>query len=249
MKLHLDCSYTRLQAGDVGITRVVRGLARELPAVAPANTEVRLVAYHPSGFRRTGSAQTAPGRRATRRPPGKRLYALSGNVRVRRFIKSLIPVALQVAAWRLFSRLAFGRLSAALPEAGIRPGDVVIAGDAGWSYDLWDNTRRAAAQGARIVTIVYDLIPIHQPQFCAPVHRRLFEDWLLEALRCSDALLCISEATRAELGPLQRRQGVAMPAVGFLCARRRTAARARRAGAGPQPVSAERMLFPDRRQH
>jgi alpha-1,2-rhamnosyltransferase len=139
------------------------------------------------------------------------LYRVSGSNTLRRLVKGMLPVALQVAAWRLFSRVAFSRLTGALPRAEISAGDIVIVGDAGWTYDVWSCVDRAAQQGARIATIVYDLIPLSQPQFCAPVYRRQFVAWLQEALRRSDAILCISEASRVELESYCREKSLACP--------------------------------------
>jgi glycosyltransferase involved in cell wall biosynthesis len=196
MRLHLDCSYTRLQRGNVGITRVVRGLAHGLPAA-----QLGLVAYHSDGFRKVESLDQAasPDTGEPNNGLWQFLYRLSGSNAVRGLVKAAVPVAIQVAAWRLFSRIAFSRLAEALPRAEIRAGDVVVVGDAGWTYDVWSCVDQVARDGARIATIVYDLIPVNQPQFCAPAYRRQFAAWLQDALRRSDAILCISEATRAEL--------------------------------------------------
>lgn len=211
MKLHLDCSYTRLQRGNIGITRVVRGLARGLP-----DGQLRLVVFHSDGFKSVDSLDE-PDRPAASTPGAglwRRLYLLSGSNAVRRLIKALVPVAIQVGAWRFFSRLTFSRVAELLPHADIRTGDVVIAGDASWTYDVWSCAAQAAQSGARIATIVYDLIPVNHPQYCAPALRRLFEDWLKEALRRSDAILCISEATRAELEQYCRERQLRCPPTG-----------------------------------
>jgi len=193
MRLHFDCTYTRQQAADVGITRVVRGLARGLREAQP-QAEVRFVTYHRDGFRQAPSADAAPPAQAS-----GSLYRLSERIWVRRLVKAMIPVSWQVAAWRLFARPIYSRLAEALPPAELRPGDILVLGDAGWGYDLWPLVEAAKRRGVRIVTIVYDLIPLNHPQYCAPAYRKLFGDWLPGALRASDAIVCISEATRAEL--------------------------------------------------
>ncbi len=193
MRIHFDCTFTRLQAADVGITRVVRGLARGLREARP-ELDVRFLAWHRDGFRAAPSAQPAA-------PAGAAdgLYRLSGEPWVRRLVKALAPMELQVRAWRRFAARTYSRLADALPPADIRAGDIVVAGDAGWGYDVHACTARARGLGARVATIVYDLIPVHHPEYCSPAHRRLFADWLPGALESSDALLCISEATREEL--------------------------------------------------
>ncbi len=208
MRLHLECSYTRLQRGNVGITRVVRGLARGLPAA-----QLRFVVFHTGGFRSVESLHESGllGAPAPEEGLWRRLYRLSGSNSVRQLIKTLVPAAIQVGAWRLFSRIAFDRFADPLPRAEIRAGDVVVVGDASWNYDVWSCAGPAAKGGARIATIVYDLIPISHPQFCAPALRRIFETWLQGALSHSDAILCISEATRAELEQYCRERQLRCP--------------------------------------
>jgi glycosyltransferase involved in cell wall biosynthesis len=141
----------------------------------------------------------------------RRLYDLSGNIALRRLVKAAIPVKLQVCVWKAFSRLTFSRLADNLPLADILPEDVVVVADASWSYDVWHCVEQAAGQGARVATIVYDLIPLNYPQFCAPVHRLIFEEWFRQALDHSDALLCISEATRAEVEQYCNSKGLRCP--------------------------------------
>jgi glycosyltransferase involved in cell wall biosynthesis len=193
MRVHVDCTFTRLQAAEVGITRVVRGLARGLREARP-DLDVRFVAWYRDGFREAPSADAPPAQAAP-----DRLYRLSGRPWARRLVKALTPLELQLWAWRRFSDRTYSRLADALPPADIRAGDLVVAGDAGWGYDVHACTRRARRLGARVATIAYDLIPVHHPEYCSAAHRRLFEDWLPGALETSDAMLCISAATREEL--------------------------------------------------
>lgn len=209
-RVFLDCTHTRLQGAEVGITRVVRGLARGLAA---CGEDVRPVAWHRDGFRVAPSVEpeTAAGTGAGGHGATAGLYRLSGEPWVRRLAKRLTPPALQVAAWRRFGRRAFSTFSEALPAAGIGAGDLLVAADAGWNYDLWPAARHAREAGARVVTVVYDLIPANQPQYCAPAHRRLFAGWLSGALAESDALLCISEATRSDVEAHCRRLGLRCP--------------------------------------
>jgi len=200
MRLHLDCSYTRLQSSSIGITRVVRGLARGLSGLEQRGIELRLAVFHKAGLRRAGSAEMAPAAVPAKAAAGWRdLVRLSGDMRARRLVERTIPVPLQVLIWRRFSRLAYSRLADALPPAEISAGDILVVGDASWNYDIWSCVAAEVQRGVRIVTILYDLIPVRHPEFCAAAYRRLFEDWLQGALRHSDALLCISEATRTEI--------------------------------------------------
>ncbi|MES1264807.1 MAG: glycosyltransferase family 1 protein, partial [Variovorax sp.] len=124
---------------------------------------------------------------------------LSGRPWLRHLVKTIAPAPLQLWAWRHFSRITYSNLSAALPPADFGAGDILVAGDAGWGYDVWACARAAQRRGARVVTILYDLIPLNHPEYCSEAHQLLFRQWLPGALATSDAILCISEASRAEL--------------------------------------------------
>ena len=50
--------------------------------------------------------------------------------------------------------------------------------------------------GGKIGTILYDLIPIENPQFCTPIARRAFELWLYHITDECDAIFSISKAVQ-----------------------------------------------------
>lgn len=205
MTWYVDCTYTRLQAAEVGITRVVRGLARGLREADPA-IDVRFAAYHSEGFRRAPSASAEPAGGTS-----GSLYRLSERPELRHAVKALTPIWLQEWVWGCFSRFTYSRLADRLPRADIGADDIVVLCDASWGYDVWSCVDKAAKQGARIVTMVHDLIPITHPEFCAPVLTLIFENWLKEALRRSDALLCNSVATRREVEHYCRARSLQCP--------------------------------------
>ncbi|MBF6907419.1 glycosyltransferase family 1 protein, partial [Acinetobacter baumannii] len=53
--------------------------------------------------------------------------------------------------------------------------------------------------GGRVVSVVYDLIPLRLPEFCDAVLAGVFRRWLELAVRKSDMLLCISQAVQDEV--------------------------------------------------
>ena len=64
---------------------------------------------------------------------------------------------------------------------------------------------------AEVVLVVYDLIPLRHPAFCAPLFSHVFGRWLPRMLACSDAVACISGATEQDLRAWCAQQGVALP--------------------------------------
>ncbi len=54
-------------------------------------------------------------------------------------------------------------------------------------------------RGIRFVLTVHDLIPLSRPETVSRPYRLQFAAWLARSLAIADAVLCVSEATRAEL--------------------------------------------------
>ncbi len=85
----------------------------------------------------------------------------------------------------------------------IRPGagDVVVILDPWWRCPeaFWRSVEKARRNGARVGTVVYDLIPLTHPEFAGPRHAERFGRWLQRAADHSDFFLAISATVRDEL--------------------------------------------------
>lgn len=83
----------------------------------------------------------------------------------------------------------------------VRPGDILFMLDATWiDYEhflpVFEKIRKG---GGKIITMVYDLIPIRFPDNCAQVVKDAFEPWLKSAIKQSDQLVCISQSVAEDL--------------------------------------------------
>ena len=99
-------------------------------------------------------------------------------------------------------------------------GDVLLMLDSSWArygefHPVFAQVRKARA---RIVTAIYDLLPLLLP----PGHiveggKEWFEGWVRDAIRQSDALVCISRTVADEVIGYVQREGLARPgfAVGY----------------------------------
>lgn len=84
----------------------------------------------------------------------------------------------------------------------IRAGDVFLAADSSWVYDVRSVLDRAGAAGATRAAIVCDVLPLTHPEFFTAGTVRYFRGWLREILPRLDAIVTISDATRDELAAL-----------------------------------------------
>lgn len=195
-RLFMDVSYTRTQHGNVGITRTVRRLLDELEAI----TSCKPVVFHRSGFRLLaqpeGSKNATDARTVDNIPGG--LFRWLNSAPVRK-LASLVPKAVLHRAWRLNNDLTFDSLSRDEEPLVFRSGDCLVLADQSWNYRVWLAARQARAQGASIVLVLYDLIPIRHPEFCPPLFTDVFRIWLVRMLGCADVVMCISASTEADL--------------------------------------------------
>jgi glycosyltransferase involved in cell wall biosynthesis len=206
-RVFVDTTYTRIQHGNVGITRTVRRLTEELARLGPCTA----VAWHGSGFRAVGpqapaGASPAPATSGL----AARAFHWAHSPAMRRLAERL-PVTWVRAGWALANRLTFSRLSARDPAVAFARGDLVVMADEAWNYPAWSAAAKARREGAHVALFVHDLIPLRHPQYCAPLFSEVFARWLPRMLACSDAVVCNSGATESDLRAWCAQQQLALP--------------------------------------
>lgn len=221
MSIFIDCTYTRLQDGNVGITRVVRSLIRELLENPMYFEQAIPICFGRKKFRVVLPHLLNPGEKSYEEAstqsagPLMALFRRFTSGRLRARIVNSLPLLVQRILWEAFSSLTFSHIARRLPIADIGPGDVVLLADASWNYRVWQCARIARAAGAHVVTMVHDLIPINHPEFVAPLFSKVFRNWFLHMLDCSSALICNSQATRDEVVNFCKQAQIQHPPIGF----------------------------------
>jgi alpha-1,2-rhamnosyltransferase len=97
-------------------------------------------------------------------------------------------------AWvhRILNRLAGITQPAHQPSSAaieFKAGDQIIIADANWYLGLWSALRLARQRGARIHTIIYDLIAISHPQYFEAQLVRCYQQWLAASVPVTDQYL------------------------------------------------------------
>jgi glycosyltransferase involved in cell wall biosynthesis len=201
-RIFFDCSFTRTQVGNVGITRTVRRLRQELDAALPAGGQCVSVAFHSTGFREASDeaplASAAPVPAAADSAAARLLRWVTESF-ARRLAFTLLPLPLLYQAWKLQSAWTFDALSTRLPAIRFQHGDRVLMCDAAWGYRSWLAAAHARRQGAEVVLMIHDLIPLRHPEFCAPLFTEVFRRWLHSMLPHVDGVICNSRATQQDL--------------------------------------------------
>jgi glycosyltransferase involved in cell wall biosynthesis len=210
-RLLLDVSYTRTQHQAVGITRAVRRLAQEFSPVAQARgARCETVAFHRQGFR-TADLPRERGQ-ATQRPWMRAVTRTRLKVGVEAVLA--LPWPLVRGPWEAASAHAYSASARDGARVEFGPGDLLLMADASWNYPAWRNARMARARGARVVLVVYDLIPLVQPEFSVRWVRAAFERWLGLMLACSHAVVCDSHTALRDLRAYAAGRGWPLPPSG-----------------------------------
>jgi glycosyltransferase involved in cell wall biosynthesis len=91
-------------------------------------------------------------------------------------------------------------------------GDVILAMGAPWSHpDYAALVSGQRGRGVRFALLVYDLIPIRRPEWCARGLVRLFRDWFQTVLPLCDVVFAISRATANDVESYARNNRIALP--------------------------------------
>jgi alpha-1,2-rhamnosyltransferase len=119
---------------------------------------------------------------------------------VRTLERARLPLLRKVLRhpYRLLTRTRTAIRLRARPRVRFEPGDVLFCPDATWILPTGylGSLRAARAEGARIVPLFYDLIPLSFPEHVSAEHAATFPRWLDEVLEVADHGLAISRATR-----------------------------------------------------
>ena len=137
-RMFLDVSYTRMQRGNVGITRTVRRLLEELRFT----TRCTPVVFHRSGYRQLPE-QLALGQPHVEQEASMpaRLFRWVGHGTVRR-AASLLPLAVLRPLWAFVSARLFNSAAAQFAPVVFAPGDWLVIADESWNYPAWKAARK-----------------------------------------------------------------------------------------------------------
>ncbi len=99
----------------------------------------------------------------------------------------------------------------------VGPGDVVVSLGADWEGEVVDRLGELKRRtGCRVVTMVYDLIPLTHPHLAFHNDPAFFESYYRRLVAASDLITCISQQSREDLRRFATRHGIDLPAVEVL---------------------------------
>lgn len=220
-RLFFDISYTRTQIGNMGITRTVRRLLEEWQREPLSDGwECIAVAFNSKGFREIPNNAVFVGTRSltpASRSMAARVFRWVTSEFFRRAVLTclFVPWAILRLAWDVTSSWTFNALSRNGHPVEFRKGDILFLCDASWNYPVWRAARLARQQGAKVILLVYDLIPLRHPEFCFALVPHIFQLWLNQMLQSADAVVCISKATEQDLRSYAHETNTQLPPTGY----------------------------------
>jgi alpha-1,2-rhamnosyltransferase len=188
-RIFLECSQTAADSRGRGIHRVVRnlilyhaGAAREL-AIEAAPAQLSGRRFYPFAWRPGRDASGAGPARGRKRPRLRKVRRAARSIWLRTMGTPLRP----------------------------RAGDLMVLADASWGLPIWAAVADWRRHGGKIAFVIYDILPLTNPEFVPPRWFRSFSDWFARVCEHADLLLAISDTVRDQLRELLERRGSARP--------------------------------------
>ncbi|NLE90948.1 MAG: glycosyltransferase family 4 protein [Elusimicrobia bacterium] len=205
-RIFIECSNTWASDVNTGIQRVVRNIVRQASVVCfSPDVQTIPVVISSGSFRVAGDKPESSLSNAARMCRLKRIYyRLRPALKKFPFIDKIEYFCFLHARRFMASLPGFSAVSRRCdsttgPEIAPGNGDIVILLDSSWMYPVWPAVKKAKNNGADIVLVVYDIIPLSHPEFFPRAINTRFREWFLGAVKNADRIICISESVQKEI--------------------------------------------------
>ncbi len=189
MKLYVEVTHTEQSDMNTGIPRVVRNVLRNLLELGPAEG----ITVLPVVFRRGSFVIVSP--EMVLKNKARQHRAGDNDRRIIGWTKDLVN-GLSARCGRVpkFVRARVGRSVAKLINSEANQKHVLLLLDASWAYDIWPAIESLKMGGLRVISVIYDLIPMTHAHTVVESLVRAFDRWLHGQMRFADSVVCISNS-------------------------------------------------------
>jgi len=229
-RIYIECTHTYAAEVLTGIQRVVRNVVNEAQAIGQMTEDITVV---PVVFvnDRFVAISSIPEHRYQQSSPtseaeaSQTSFVISALKSVRRIVQGVLASRLGVSLLKRL-RQYFPRVFAAakstytklklmlaghtaLSQASavaFQKGDVLLMLDSSWDISSWQPINELKAQSVHVFVVVYDLIPIHYPQFCDQSVIDMFSRFYRHAIDHVDGFVSISSAVMEDMKAYVRLQ-------------------------------------------
>lgn len=181
-----------------GIQRVIFNIGKELSN--NPDIELKLCRYDRMSGIFTPTSYNFVEHEYTSEPPGEELSSIGLYGRIKSYARKNAPPLVRLAVKKAVGTRQTVKFTDAIKSIDLQKGDVLCMPGAFWTgyLDALSVLKRRFSD-IRVVGIMYDLVPIVVPQFCADVTVGQFEREIGKALRVTDAWMAISDNTKTDL--------------------------------------------------
>lgn len=88
----------------------------------------------------------------------------------------------------------------------LEDGDVLLLLDASWFGDHFEQVKSLKQGGVKVISVIYDMIPLTHPQFCDEDLVKVFNGWLNWILESADGYIAISKTIAGEFDEYLKRR-------------------------------------------
>ncbi|GGY55395.1 hypothetical protein GCM10011297_30180 [Bacterioplanes sanyensis] len=88
----------------------------------------------------------------------------------------------------------------------VNDGDILLLLDSSWHNNIWPSVESIRDNGAKVVAVIYDLIPITHPQFCDAHLVKVFNSWFKDSVGMVDGFVAISDTVRQDVQQFLQQQ-------------------------------------------
>jgi len=209
-RIFIDCTVTRRYDTNTGIQRVVRNVLNNAARIGlELGLECRGVAFSSTaGFETIDQLTSPSARRSVAREVVTKFHH-EARIVLRSWLEA--TNLLDLSRWfkhRVLHRAQHQLLSPVrrVLRTGLRlrRGDVLLLADNSWDPNFpWDEVRQAQSRGALIGLVLYDLIPLRNPNLIAPDLCQQFREWWYKVRNMADFVIGISENVLADLDAVE----------------------------------------------
>lgn len=209
--VYLDCTFTHQSGLNTGIQRVVRSIiaragllesefgVKIIPIVSVFGRYYR-VSINEILNQKSMTATTGTSGKAFLKSVKARYNRVFGSSRLTGKLFGILECSLK----KLFSAVKFSKRVLWLifrrdQRVIFEAMSCLVVMDAFWTYDLIKSIQSGGKALERVVTVIYDMIPILHPQFVEDVNRLKYSRTFPDVINVSDRLICISKSVASDV--------------------------------------------------
>ena len=119
----------------------------------------------------------------------------------KKFRLVIFSILRTIAEYMLMITLFFYLITGKVARVTPKDGDLILLVDAFWAYNSLSIARKIKNKlnNLCIISVLYDLVPIYNPETCNESVVTSFKNVLPEFLSCSDGIMCISKTVELQL--------------------------------------------------